>query len=158
MAIRITFFCFNQFNFSILVLYQQNKSVYKHVSIRYNMFMSAIRKFTYFLLILAIVGSVSLYFYKKSDALGFGASSLPFGGVTTYQPNVICTNGQYLTINGSSFLLPFTAKRYAWGLIPPYAKIWTLGLYTPGGVCVQPYPLPSLPVKGSIKMLGNSLP
>ncbi len=110
------------------------------------------RKITYFVIILLLVGSLSLFFYKKSDArLGSGGISIP-------QAAPICTNGQYLTVNGKPFLLPFAAKRYSYGIIVPYVKVWSLSLYSPGGVCVQPFPLPTLPVTGTIIMIGTSLP
>lgn len=110
------------------------------------------RKFTYFFLILILVVSFSFFSYKKSSAF------IPFGGITVTNTPPVCTNGLYLLVNGQPFLLPPGARIYAYGSFIPFVKIWSLGMYTPLGVCIQPFPLPPIPVTGIINMIGTSLP
>lgn len=100
---------------------------------------------------------VNLFLSHQSLAIsGFGGQIPKEGGPTglSVQP---CTNGLLLTIGsprGGLFLLPPTAKIYAhYGIVP---TVWTLGLFTPGGVCT--IGLLQIPVVGTIINIGVSLP
>ena len=112
------------------------------------------QKLLFSFLVLAVFGLPNL-------ALGYGLSSLGFGGRILFVRECACSGGWAITVGppkpGVFLFQPPISQVYLYGQIfRPGA--WSLGSYTPGGVCsalaTECFPIPVL---GTINKVGTSI-